>query len=121
MVRQVEALRAELQVFSFANLEILADREIDLSDARTDQGIPPQVAERAERLRREGARVKVESGRPNRSSRGYPRASARDAAGRIGACSRREIRPVGEACARQLVLRTVGRVLDRERNATRKL
>src|SRR5689334_15171 len=120
MIKNVEALGAELQFGSFANLKILGDQEIQLRDSRSDQRVPPQVAEGAQRLRYEGARIEVQRGRPHRRAWRDSGAPAGNTTGWITAGARRQIRTIGEASSRQLVLGTIRGVFNREGNTARK-
>src|SRR5437867_1353414 len=119
MVRDVEGFRPELKAPSFRDPEVLQHREVHGGYAGTDQGVPAEIAECAQGLRNERARVEIQRRRSHRSSGRDPGAPAGGALRRVGAGAGDKIWTIRKARSRQLVLRAVGGVLDSERGAAR--
>src|SRR5437660_1743839 len=69
MVQNVEDFRPKLQFALFGDPKMLVNQKIDRRTSRTDQSIPPQIAEGSQRLRYKGARIEPVARRSYRRSR----------------------------------------------------
>src|SRR5262249_44399466 len=93
MIEKIEQLGAELQPLFGVDGEICLQRYVGIDNRGADDGIAPQVPQRARFGVPKGAWVKVEGGAAEFLSRRHARASGCDARGRIIVSSRRQVGP----------------------------